>query len=67
MHDYMINFVDEHRAPVTVSELSTEDLHRMLACPDGITPRDSDLQGTTVKDVLKRLRIELLIRQMGWR
>ena len=47
--------------PVFVAEMATADIQRVLA--DGL--RIIDSEGTTVANIMERLRIELLIRELG--
>jgi hypothetical protein len=59
-------FIDESGAAVSVSQMSTQDIHDCLA--DGFDLTDiSDCPGLTrqevEKNVRERLRIELIIRQ----
>lgn len=66
MYDHVIEFRDRPGTPaVKVSEMSISDIRDVLKSGVGVDAHDP--AGTTEADLVKRLEIELLIRQMGWR
>jgi hypothetical protein len=57
------NFVDDSGRHIPTSELSTEQIQELLRT--GIEIVDTDGQVPNPEDVLERLRIELLIRELN--
>lgn len=63
MLDYHYNTTDGHRVPI--AELPTALIYELLAGPINIV--DSDTSRDPVRDIRKRLDLELFIRAKGLR